>query len=278
MKIRLWPYKFHSEGAKNLQLALQGVGVDCLRVRTDGRYKPRADHLIINWGSSTGWPWRFPDCGELGLNEPCSVRTAANKLETFRASLIEGGGATMLSAEGDLFNVPAWTVDKRMATHWVATGKKVYCRKQLTGHSGSGIVVASSIEELVDAPLYTVGIEVKGEYRVHVFRNPQGDYKVVDVQKKRRRDEALENESLNMDVRNLAGGWVFARNQVALGEPALEQARAAVEALGLDFGAVDLVLEKRTERPVVLEVNSAPGISSPTTLAAYVEAIKCYLI
>ena len=268
MKIRLWPYKFGSEGAKNLQSALRAEGLDALRVRTDGRYKPRANHLLINWGNGTGWPWRFPDCGELGLNEPCSVRTAANKLETFR--ILNDFGV----------NIPGVTTSKEVAADTLQQGlaSKIYCRKQLTGHSGSGIIVAKTVEELVDAPLYTVGIEVQGEYRVHVFRALDGTYKVIDVQKKRRRNEALGNETLNMDVRNLAGGWVFAHNSVALEDRALATASDAVKALGLDFGAVDLVIEKRTERPVVLEVNSAPGISSPTTLNAYVEAIKCYLI
>ena len=57
-------------------------------------------------------------------------------------------------------------------------------------------------------------------------------------------------------------------------EAAYEEAEEAVLALGLDFGAVDLVLCKDTGLPYVLEVNTAPGLHSPTVLAAYVEAIK----
>jgi len=262
-KVRIWPYKFGSEGAKNLQLALQGAGIDCLRIRPEGTYRPRANHLIINWGNSQLPAWRYN--WRLMLNDPTRVGYAANKLQTFK--YLKDRGVT----------IPEFTQNPRVASWWVDQSNKVYCRKQLTGHSGSGITVARSLDEIVDAPLYTVGIDVKGEYRVHVFRNLNGEYKVIDIQKKRRRNEAIGEGSLNMDVRNLAGGWVFAHNNIELSLEAQEQAKAAVQALGLDFGAVDLIIEKRTEQPVVLEVNTAPGLSSPTTLAAYVEAIKCYL-
>jgi hypothetical protein len=48
-------------------------------------------------------------------------------------------------------------------------------------------------------------------------------------------------------------------------------AKAAVAALGLDFGAVDVLWK---DQPYVLEVNSAPGLSDPhsDTLTRYVDA------
>ena len=170
MKIRIWPYKFHSEGARNLQLALQGAGLDCLRVRTDGRYRPRVNHLIINWGNSNISPWLASAAcrnalsnitGNFNiLNNTQAVAKASNKLETFRI-LNEAG-----------VNIPGVTTSKEVAADTLQQGlaSKIYCRKQLTGHAGSGIVVAKTVEELVDAPLYTVGIDVKGEYREHVFK------------------------------------------------------------------------------------------------------------
>lgn len=276
MKVRLWPYKLGSEGCRNLQAALQAQGVDCLRVRTDGRYKPRLNHLIINWGNSRAegsarnWLIDFGD-RRIVLNHPINVNLASNKLETFN----------QLSFED--VSVPPWSIVKTRAEDWVIEGKRVYCRTKLTGRSGAGIVVASTVDELVDAPLYTVGIDVKGEYRVHVFRNtPQGgafrnlnnELKVIDITKKRLRTEARDSGECNRLVRNLDGGWVFCHNNIDLSEEAQQEAIKAVGALGLDFGAVDLVIEKNTGKAYVLEVNTAPGLSSETTLNAYVSAIK----
>lgn len=271
-KVRLWSYKLGSQGARNLQSSLTDAGVDCLRVRTDGRYRPRDTHLIINWGNSAGYaipPWVTMSVlqGQVKmLNKPGAVEVASNKLETFNILFRER------------INIPKYTTSPMSASYWFREGiTKVYCRTKLTGHSGEGIHLAHCEGELVIAPLYTGGINTKGEYRVHVFKKPQGEYNVIDVQKKRRRNEAVESGNINMDIRNLLGGWVYAHNNVELEDTALEQAKRAVEVLGLDFGAVDIVLEKNTNKPYVLEVNTAPGLQDSRTLAAYAEAIKEYI-
>jgi D-alanine-D-alanine ligase-like ATP-grasp enzyme len=94
------------------------------------------------------------------------------------------------------------------------------------------------------------------------------------VQQKRRRN----NVELTPDqrlIRNLANGWIFAVDKVVFASPAIEQdvkqqAIAAVACLGLDFGAVDVIVDKDATKAYVLEVNTAPGLSSPTVLAAYI--------
>ena len=58
-----------------------------------------------------------------------------------------------------------------------------------------------------------------------------------------------------------------------LPEDCEKQAVAAVVALGLDFGAVDVVYNVKEQKAYVLEVNSAPGLSG-TTLDKYVEVFK----
>jgi len=47
---------------------------------------------------------------------------------------------------------------------------------------------------------------------------------------------------------------------------------AAVDALCLDFGAVDIIYNEHEDKYYVLEVNSAPGLEG-TTLEKYVEAL-----
>ena len=48
-----------------------------------------------------------------------------------------------------------------------------------------------------------------------------------------------------------------------------------MRALGLDFGAVDIVIN-RDNQPVILEVNAAPGIQG-TTLENYKKAVQRWM-
>lgn len=262
LSVRLWPYRFGSQGARNLQAALQAEGVDCLRVRTNGGYRPKVNHLTINWGNSQVPRWQSLVDYEL-LNHVPAVQIASNKLLTFRR-FGEVFGAT------EVRPYPWWTENKIVAESMITQyDKKVYCRTKLTGKGGEGIVVARTIEELVDAPLYTVGIDVKKEYRVHIFDN-----KVIDITQKRRRIDADGNpRNCNMDIRNLANDWVFCHGNVNPPESVMEQSLKAIQALGLDFGAVDVVID-REGTAYVLEINTAPGLDSPQTIQAYVTAIK----
>jgi glutathione synthase/RimK-type ligase-like ATP-grasp enzyme len=96
-------------------------------------------------------------------------------------------------------------------------------------------------------------------------------------QKRRRNGDALTGDAAL--IRNAANGWVFAVNDVRFTSPEIEEkvrsySVAAVKALGLDFGAVDIIVNKKGTEAYVLEVNTAPGIESPTVLAAYVEYIR----
>ena len=51
-----------------------------------------------------------------------------------------------------------------------------------------------------------------------------------------------------------------------------EKRNAAIKALGLDFGAVDIIYNEAEDQHYVLEVNTAPGLEG-TTLQKYTEAI-----
>jgi D-alanine-D-alanine ligase-like ATP-grasp enzyme len=72
-------------------------------------------------------------------------------------------------------------------------------------------------------------------------------------------------------VRSYENGWIFAREDVVRNPAAEAAAIAAVASLGLDFGAVDVIL--REGKAYVLEVNTAPGIEG-ATLSAYLEAFR----
>jgi hypothetical protein len=72
-------------------------------------------------------------------------------------------------------------------------------------------------------------------------------------------------------VRNRRTGWRL-RHQCTLLPGVREAAKAAVAALGYDFGAVD-ILVRPDGTPCVLEVNRAPGLDE-TTASAYITALE----
>jgi D-alanine-D-alanine ligase-like ATP-grasp enzyme len=142
-------------------------------------------------------------------------------------------------------------------------GATVFCRTLTRAHSGRGIHIATAPEQIVDAPLYTKYIKKQKEFRVHVFKN-----KVIDLQEKRRSTDSPDSSFL---IRNHANGFVFCRDDIVEPAPLRITAILAVKALGLDFGAVDVIYNHHYEACYVLEVNTAPGLEG-TTLESYSKA------
>lgn len=187
------------------------------------------------------------------MNHPSKVRDAVNKLSTF------------INLEHAGVRHPDWTDDRNLVD--LEQGKWL-ARTNLTGSAGEGIVVIREESELIDAPLYVKYIKKEKEYRVHVFA---GEAIFVQQKKKEREVEQTNDQKL---IRNRDNGWVFClTNDEEVPQALKDEAIKAVAALGLDFGAVDIIIGKQDGLPYVLEVNTAPGIQSPTLLDAYVSAI-----
>lgn len=243
--MKIYPYKLGSKSAKALAEAL---GIK--RVRKEGP-AIRTDTLI-NWGASAIHRVVVIEGGYY-LNHPVAVADAANKLQSFKTW--DKGVST-----------PDWTESAVEASRWLAEGFTVMCRTVLNGHSGEGIVLATNREELVAAPLYTKYIKKREEYRLHVFRG------AIIFQQRKARKLDVKDEDVNWKVRNLAGGFIFANKDVIVPEAAHKEAINAVGLLGLDFGAVDIILGN-DGKFYVLEVNTACGLEG-STLDAYVKAFK----
>jgi len=255
MRVKLYAHNPGSQGAKALA---QALGIKRLK-HQGSKFKPRMDDFIINWGSS-----KLPE--GLGvatvINAPIPITIASNKLEFFR----------ILSTSNELeetdIPLPNWTTDKEEALGWVREGDLVVVRTKLTGHSGEGIVLCGTEEELVDAPLYTKYFKKKDEYRIHVF-----DDKVIDVQRKAKRHDVEEPD---WKVRTHANGFVFMREGVEPPEAVTDAAVQAVSAIGLTFGAVDVLWNDHHQKAVVIEVNTAPGLEGQT-VESYAQAFRQYL-
>ncbi len=244
MKLKILPYRMVSESARDIARSL---GVKRLREHT--RFRPSNKHVILNWGNSTttlqaiNW-----------LNKPMNIANATNKLKAFQM---------FKQAE---VSTPDFTTDKLVAQGWLQAGHKVVERHKLSGTNGEGIKVVKRGETLGYAPLYTRYQRKDHEYRVHVFKG-----QVIDVTEKRKRSGI---EKADPYVRNTVGGWVYCRTNVNPPNSVKEQAIKAVQALGLDFGAVDVI--ENNGNAYVLEVNTSPGLQG-STLTKYVNAIQGHM-
>jgi hypothetical protein len=248
MKFFILPYSKASKSAKLLASSL-----NCKRIKLVGsRYQPSADKLIINWGMSNDHP-RVPNSNILNHYE--AVERSVNKIRSLQVLTLAG------------VSTLEYTTDQTTAQSWVASDQPTYCRNLVSSSGGRGInIVSSGI--IVDAPLYTKSFPTKHEYRVHVFRGT-----IIDITQKKRRSGV----EVNNQIRNHDNGWVFCRNDIApLSEENQQVAIQGIQALGLDFGAIDLLVD-RNGRAVICECNSAPGIEN-TTLEKYTQAFKNYLL
>lgn len=249
MKVYLYAYNSGSEGAKALTQALNIKRIK----REKSKFRGGPGKVVINWGSAT-LPDQVAACEV--LNKPQAVNNAGDKLKSFE--LFKKAGVS----------IPPFFTKKEEAGGYIneREGNLVVCRTKLRGHSGDGIVIAATDEELRAAPLYTAYVNKKEEYRYHVFNG-----EVVDVQRKARKKE-VPDDQVNWKVRNLDGGFIFAREGVVVSPVASEEAVKAVAALGLDFGAVDIIWNQKEDKYYVLEVNTAPGLTG-TTLEGYAKRI-----
>ena len=242
--MKLYPYNQGSKSAKALSEAL---GIK--RLKHEGPIA-RVDTLI-NWGSSQFQ--RIVSCGNI-LNKPESIARTVNKLQAFNA--LKGHAS-----------IPEYTESAVEASKWLAEGVTIVERHKLTGHSGEGVRIVEPGGELQGAPLYVKYINKKEEYRLHVFRD-----KVFFIQRKARNKD-IPDDQVNWKVRNHGNGFIFAHQGVDVPEEAKKEAITAIQALGLDFGAVDLIWNQKNNKYYVLEVNTACGMKG-TTLDKYVEVFK----
>ena len=232
-----------SKSARLLARALGGS-----RIRNP---EVRNGHRVVNWGTTSPWPAYLQD----PINRPGSVRRASNKLSFFQT----------ISAQP---YCPPFTTNREIAEAWLQDDFRVVCRTLLNSSSGRGIHIANFPDDLIDAPLYVKYIPKQDEFRVHIF-----DGHIIDIQRKARL-RSVQNP--NWRIRNLANGFIYAREGIEDYPHLLEVREVALGAYDLtelDFGAFDVIVNRRTVSSYVLEVNTAPGLMG-TTLERYVSHLQ----
>lgn len=259
-RLVVWAAKGMFKSAKKLAEALKPDTNKRVLILRPGniKYKQRKEDLNINWGCGNNLlPMPI-------LNRPSAVRDAINKLETFK--LLQ-----------DKVNIPEWTTDPAIANNW---NTSFIGRQTLTGFGGKGILffdpkypfaegglypAPENIENRDACPLYVQYKKKKKEFRVHVFGN-----EVIDVTQKKKRTD-FDGE-INTKIRNYGNGWVYCREGIEIPDDLFDQAKKAIEAVGLDFGAVDIIWNEKENKSYVLEINTAPGLEG-TTIESYKNAI-----
>ena len=252
MMINIYKGKRASHSALELSKALN---VKIIKY-SGSKYKAMPHKLIINWGS-TELPVEYNKSRV--LNHPNVLATTINKFSFFNT--VNG-----------LVSIPPFTDDKDKVKQWLNDGDIVLARLSLVSSGGKHIKVMENSLDFVDAPCYTKYIPKKKEYRIH-FMNGKPFYYQRKLFKKENLPEGKEPDWL---IRSHSNGFVFSSNPNSISiipEDVLLQAHRAIQALSLDFGALDIIYNESQDRAYVLEVNSAPGLEEKT-LQAYVNQFK----
>lgn len=241
MRLRVQSYGI-SKSAKTLANYLE-----IPRLKTNNsKFRGRQGDLLVNWGCVKKIHQKATY-----INPITSVAIASDKLATFRA--LEAAGVS----------IPTYGTDCSFADD----SSVVVARTTLHGHSGQGIEVGTP-SEVPHAPLYTLFINKKAEYRAIVCIDEVVDFK----QKLKKRDWEEERSKV---IWNSDNGYVFARNEIRTPEGINQLAVDAVKALGLKYGAVDII-EDREGSLYVLEINSAFGLEG-TTVSLFGDKLKQYI-
>ena len=220
-------YKNGCAGLKLIKQSLTDLGVKALEIKThNSKYTRKQSDTIVDWGKNTG-----------GKDVQLSTLT-------------EGG-------------VPTIRIIRREDFAGIfENGGRVVCRTILNGHGGAGIVVASSLDEIVNAPLYTLYQKKTREFRVHVVIIDDLETKFYVAEKKKMAKDRRP-ESYNPYIRNHDNGWVFTKQVDNIPEDLFDVASRSVICLGLSIGAVDIGYHPSIGS-FVFEVNTAPGCDSTT--------------
>lgn len=246
----IYPYKPGSEGAKALS---EATGMKRIS-HVNSKFKGAAHKLVLNWGASI-LPEEVEKC--MVINKPEAIELASHKVKFFKAL---AGKVRM----------PEFTEDNIVAKAWSDEGIIVFARTSYKSCGGKDIDVLNTPEDFGNyfhhkVKFYTKYVPKKHEFRVHVFGG-----KVLAHRRK-----ALSNDwkgNKNFLIRNHDNGFVFVKEGYDIPQDVVDQAIAAVEGIGLHFGAVDVIYNELQKKAYVLEVNTAPGLEG-STIDTYKEAI-----
>jgi hypothetical protein len=173
------------------------------------------------------------------VNTAIGIDTASNKLTSLE----------LLASNG--IPVPQIFRDRRQ----IRASDLPLFRRRAYHSRGTDIKVVTSLDNIPSGDYYIKYIKAIREYRVLVFGN-----EALRVQLKWKENEdknqriLIRNSSHDYKFLNIYHHWLNTeRNMIPI-------AIRSVQECGLDFGAVDIIIDK-DKHPFVLEVNSAPRLN-----------------
>lgn len=196
------------------------------------------------------------------LNSANMVRSASHKRSARQTFNQKGVPAPRLFASGYEIPADAFPVVGRTSFH--SKGKGFWFCKTQAEVKRAVAAGATHFMEFVPNTR---------EYRVHAFikdrsenKKPEErvaeDYASIKISEKVWTGKGQPNP--DEPQKNHAFGWTFLgqqnRREEELGV-VRQAAKAAIAALGMDFGAVDVMYSVRNKLPYVLEVNSTPSLA-----------------
>lgn len=259
MKYFIFPYTQNSEGAIALAKELEGKRV----LREGSSYSYQSDHCLINWGAS--------DCPyPQALNK--DIRAVLDKRVFFER--LKGTGLTPRF-------LTSFSQAQAPMTHG-GFNYPVFCRTQVKGRDGAGIVIADKQSEVVPADLYVEGVEKTHEFRIHVGRLPNGETRFIGCQKKIKKIQTAEMTNIPADSRVWCGDttafvWTVGGQAVYIPPVVKSVVLKAFELFPeLTFGAFDVIYNQNTARAYAIEINSAP-MMTPETAKRYGSFFRDYV-
>jgi len=266
------PYHRYSRGVRVLKKELRTLGIKAPIIQGDNIAPSRTlPTLIVNWGKS-----KAPTIvgrNVVTINSNQVIQPMLNKRSFFERV-------------GHGNEVPTWTTDPGVARMWQKT---TVARTILTGHSGDGIILydpSDVTQSLPEAPLYTMYTPKTHEYRVHVGRSLTTPvYSVLMSQRKIFKKDIIAGKDAptNWKIRNVANGFIYARTTEEEPLPGLVAHLALTFMLkyfrDIHFCALDILYHEKKKMAVVLEGNTAPGLTdlSAPVYARYLQGLHTEL-
>lgn len=237
----MYIYLYDSKSETGLALA-KALGLKIIK-HVDSKFKGDHTKKVLNWGcSDLPLQVRRADV----LNKEHNVDWAVNKIKAF-SRMQEFGVRT----------VP-WTTDIAVARQWMAEGARIFGRTKVKGKDGEGLIECRRDIILDGVKLWTKFIPAVKEYRVNIVRTYDEEFKEWSYNCVCQRKAPLDGYvgELNPDIKTSGNGYGFKFVTQNIPRDVIWQAQAAIDAIGLDFGGVDVLWDG--EHAWVLEVNTAP--------------------
>jgi len=215
-------------------------------------------HCVV-WGAKYNGERYFP--GINFLNDAKLVHRYSNKCLALEQMQVKG------------VTIPRFTDVKGYAETMLDEGLELIGRRysHQGGSSFKFIEDSYDLNNDTTSDFWLEYKETEREYRVHVFNG-----EIVKIQRKKPKldEEGDEIEPDSHLCKSHDNGWRFSICDISrVHEDIKRQALKAVEAIGYDFGAVDILRLPDEDKSYVLEVNSGMGLDN-AGLELYTELVN----